>query len=462
MDTIIKKIIVIIKHKVGVIMQEIFNAVDKHRQLILDAEKYIWQNAETGYKEFKTSKYLEEAFEKLGYTLTRAENITGFYTDIDTGKEGPTVLIMGELDSIICPSHPDANKETGAVHSCGHNAQTAALLGIAAALKEDGVTDKLCGKIRLCAVPAEELIETEFRNELKAKGIIKYSGGKTEFLYRGYFDGVDIAFMVHTGTSFNCVKTNVGCMVKSIIYKGVSAHAGGSPWEGKNALYAANCGINAVNAIRETFKDGDSIRFHPIITNGGAMVNAIPETVTLESYVRGNSFEAITDANKKVNRALIGGALSLGANIEIKDSFGYAPLNNDDNMIALAKDAADIAIPEENFSYKNICTSGSTDMGDLSCIMPVIHPYAAGSTGTSHGNDYYINEPEKACVKNAKWQITMLCLLLCDDAKRAKQIISEFKPLFSSKKEYLNYIESLSCCGQRIKYNDDNTADVII
>ncbi len=443
-------------------MEKIFNAVDKHRQLILDAERYIWQNAETGYKEFKTSKYLEDAFEKLGYTLNRAENITGFYTEIDTGKIGPTVLIMGELDSIICPTHPEANKETGAVHSCGHNAQTATLLGIAAVLKEDGVTDNLCGKIRLCAVPAEELLEIEFRNELKAKGIIKYLGGKTEFLYRGYFDGVDIAFMVHTSNSYSCVKTNVGCMLKNITYKGVAAHAGGSPWDGKNALYAANCGINAINAIRETFKESDAIRVHPIITNGGAMVNAIPETVTLESYVRGSSFDAIIDANKKVNRALVGGALSLGANVEIKDSFGYAPLNNDDNMIALASDAAKIAIPEEDFVYSNSCTTGSTDMGDLSCIMPVVHPYAAGSTGTSHGNDYYIENPEKACVKNAKWQLTMLSLLLCDGAKRAKQIISDFKPLFASSEEYLKFVDSLYSDCERIKYNDNNTAEVMI
>ncbi len=443
-------------------MQKIFDAVDKHRQLILDAERYIWKNAETGYKEFKTSKYLEDAFEKLGYDITRAENITGFYTDIDTGKDGPTVLIMGELDSVICPSHPEANNETGAVHSCGHNAQTATLLGIAAALKEDGVTDNLCGKIRLCAVPAEEMLEIEFRNELKAKGIIKYLGGKTEFLYRGYFDGVDIAFMVHTSDTYNCVKTNVGFMNKNITYKGVSAHAGGSPWEGKNALYAATCGINAVNAIRETFKENDAVRVHPIITNGGAIVNAIPETVTIESYVRGNSFDAIIDANQKVNSALVGGALSLGTNIEIKDAFGYAPLNNDDNMISLAKEAAEIAIPEENFTYTNICTSASTDMGDLSSIMPVVHPYAGGSVGTSHGNNYYIADPEKACVKNAKWQLTMLNLLLRDDAKRAKQIISEFKPLFATKNEYLSYIDSLSSDGERIKYNDDGTANVII
>jgi len=148
-------------------MKRLVNAVDKHKKLILDAERFIWKNPETGYKEVKTTAYLAEQYRKLGYALDEPGDITGFVTEIDTGVEGPTVLILGELDSIICPGHPESDKETGAVHSCGHNAQSATLLGIAAALKEDGVLDGLCGKIRLCAVPAEELLEIEYRKELK-------------------------------------------------------------------------------------------------------------------------------------------------------------------------------------------------------------------------------------------------------------------------------------------------------
>ena len=126
-------------------------------------------------------------------------------------------------------------------------------------------------------------------------------------------------------------------MAKSIIYKGVAAHAGGSPWAGRNALYAATCGIQAVNSIRETFKESDLIRVHPIITHGGDMVNAIPEEVRLESYVRGSTFDAIADANKKVNRALVGAAYSIGTNIEIIDIPGYAPLINEKNMLNVAE-----------------------------------------------------------------------------------------------------------------------------
>lgn len=439
-------------------MNHLQNAVEKHRARILDAEQYIWKNPETGYKEFKTSKYMEDAFEALGYDLVKADGITGFYTVLDTGREGPEVMVLAELDSVVCPTHPDAESETGAVHACGHHAQCAALLGVAAALKEDSVLDGLCGRIRLCAVPAEELLEIEYRLQLKAQNTIRYLGGKSEFLSRGYFDGVDLALMVHTSNEFRIRPGSVGCITKKIIYKGVAAHAGGAPWNGRNALYAANGGINAINALRETFRDEDCIRVHPIITDGGAMVNAIPETVTLESYVRGRSFEAIADANKKVNRALVGAALSIGTNVEIIDAPGYSPLQNDKGMMRLAEEALALACPEETPIVTQEISTGSTDMGDLSCLMPVVHPYAGGATGAAHGNAYRIADPERACINSAKWQLAMLSLLLGDGAARAKRIVEEFEPKFESTEDFLAFHDSLEDSGDRIQYHEDGTA----
>ena len=430
------------------------SAVNKHRERILAAERYIWQNPETGFKEKKTDAYMKKTFAELGYELTEADGITGFVTVIDTQIPGPEVLILAELDSIICPAHPECDKETGAVHSCGHNAQCAALCGVAAALKEEGALDGLCGRIRLCAVPAEELLEIEYRSGLIEKGIIKYVGGKSEFLSRGLFDGVDLAFMVHTSRSFHTTRGSVGCIAKKITYKGRAAHAGGSPWAGNNALYAASCGLNAVNAIRETFRESDIIRVHPIITNGGAMVNAIPETATLESYVRGKTFEAIEAANKRVNRALIGGALSLGTNVDISDIPGYAPLINDKNLIALTLEAAAKSIPEYPMTERQSIDSGSTDMGDLSCIMPVIHIYGGGASGTAHGNDYYITDPEAACCASARLQLSLLSLLLQNGAENARRIIEEDEPRFASAEEYLCYVDSLNRSGSRISYGD--------
>ncbi|MBQ6702608.1 MAG: amidohydrolase, partial [Clostridia bacterium] len=167
------------------VFEKYSDIVENYKELILKTEKYLYANPETGFKEYKTTKYLSEEFEKLGYTLHYAEGITGFYTEIDTGRPGPKVLIFGELDSVICAEHEFADKETGAVHSCGHHCQGSALLGIAAALTHPEALEGLSGSIMLCAVPAEELLETEYREELRKQGVIKYYGGKVEFLWRG-------------------------------------------------------------------------------------------------------------------------------------------------------------------------------------------------------------------------------------------------------------------------------------
>lgn len=432
-------------------------AVEKNSKLILDTERYIWKNPETGFREWNTSKYLADIFENLGYTLTMAGDIPGFYTDIETGIPGPKVLIFGELDSLICNEHPEADPKTHAVHCCGHNAQCAALIGIAAALREEGVMDGLCGSVRLCAVPAEEGIEIGFRQGLREKGIISFYGGKVEFLHRGYFDGVDIAFMIHTtnGEKALIKKGAVGNLRKAVRYKGVSAHAGGNPAGGINALYAATLGLSAINSLRETFKEADLIRVHPIITNGGAAVNAIPSDVTLESYVRGKTLEAIERENKKVNRALIGAAISMGAKIEINDKPGYHPLNNDDALMELTKEAMEYVMGKDGVVLDQVFVTGSSDMGDLSAIMPVIHPYMPGATGASHGSDYYIENPQTACVDSAKVQLIMLSLLLSNNAKHANHVIEDKCVSFASKEEFFERIRKLESEGERVEYFDN-------
>lgn len=436
------------------------DAVEKNRELILSANEYIWRNAETGYREVNTSAYLENAFEALGYSLHRADDIPGFYTVLDTGRPGPEILIFGEMDALICPGHNEAN-DSGVVHCCGHNAQCAALLGIAAALREPGVSDNLCGKIRLCAVPAEELIERDYRAELIKSGIITHMGGKPEFLHRGYFDGVDMAFMVHITSDKRASITpgSVGFISQKITYRGVSAHAGGAPWNGVNAIYAANLGLSAINAVRETFKEADIIRVHPIITSGGNAVNAIPDRVVIESSVRGASFDGIDSANKRVNRALIGSALSLGANIEIENTPGYAPLVTAAGMAEIAKDAA-AGLDFDFFVDESFCTA-SSDLGDLSCLMPVMEPSIPGASGFLHGTDFEISDKETACIGSAKWQMHMLALLLSDNAARAYEIIEKFKPRFASKEEYFAYLKRFERNGERIIYKNDK-AEVIL
>ena len=390
--------------------QALLNAVDKHRDLVLETLDAIWKHPETGFKEWKTTALAEKSFEDLGYELVKAGDIPGFYTDVDTGRPGPTIAIMGELDSVICAAHPAADPETGAVHACGHAAQIAGLVGLAAALKEPDVLSEMSGRIRLMAVPAEELLEIGFRDGLRQQGTIHYYGGKVEFLYRGYFDGVDLAMMVHTanlnrteGCLYAITPGGNGCLLKNMTYEGKAAHAGGAPHNGINALYAAGLGIQAVNSLRETFEEKDFIRFHPIITEGGQMVNAIPDTVKVESYVRGKTWEAIRAANERINRALAAGALAIGANLQQGDRPGYSPLNNDPTMSRISADALREAFGEEAVAWSNDWDAGSTDMGDLSTIMPALQVYAAGAVGHGHGADYFIEDPDKATLGAAKF-----------------------------------------------------------
>ena len=94
--------------------------VDKHRKEIMDAEEYIWHHPETGFREWKTDAYMQAVFEGAGYTLTKAGNIPGFYTDIETGRPGPKLLILAELDALSAPNHFQA--VDGCAHACGHHA----------------------------------------------------------------------------------------------------------------------------------------------------------------------------------------------------------------------------------------------------------------------------------------------------------------------------------------------------
>lgn len=443
-------------------VEQLTAMVEKHRDLILKAEADIWANPETGYREWKTTAYMEKIFEDLGYDLVKAGNIPGFYADLDTGRPGPKVAVLGELDSLLCANHPDANPETGAVHACGHNAQSATLVGVAAALKEPGALDGLSGSIRLISVPAEELIEIGYREELRKQGIIHYYGGKVEFIYRGYFDGVDMAVMIHSGRLPEGKYLGVGpgcngCVVKNITYKGKSSHAGGAPENGINALYAATSGINAVNALRETFTDSDHIRFHPIITEAGLAVNAIPERAKLESYVRGSNFDAILKYNRKINLALAGAAASMGAGVELGDRPGYFPLNNDPNMRDAVLEAMKAVAGEDSVQIEERWGTGCTDMGDVSAIMPAVHPSSNGVTGTGHGMDYQIADKEQACVMTAKCLTVMVDMLLKEDAALGKKVVAEAKPLFASKEEYLAAIDKLNMDKDAVVYNEDGT-----
>ncbi len=452
--------------------QALVRNADKYRQLILDAERWLWAHPQTGYTEWEAHNYLTEKFEALGYDLVLAGkipgfgDIPGFCTDVDTGRPGPVLAVFGELDALDIANHPES--VNGMTHCCGHHGQAAALLGLAAALKEPGALDGLCGKIRLIAVPAEEMIQLAFREDLRKKGIISYMGGKVEFMHRGLLDDVDLAIMVH-GTSagegepfdFTCGFGNNGCMAKTIRFKGKSAHAGGSPHKGINAQYAAMLGLQAVNDLRETFQEKDTIRFHPIMMGVNSAVNIIPDEMKIESYVRGRTLEAIKRENVKVNRAMAGAALAIGAGVELTDRPGYSPEVHDVNFMKLVERCCADLVGEDRvrFEYDRWST-GSSDFGDITCVMPGIQFSSAGATGTFHGIDFHVEDPDRLCVNSVKAQLFVIDALLGNDAEAAKQIVADYEPQYPSIKAFFEAINEMFLDKDAVVYDEDGNVTI--
>jgi amidohydrolase len=428
--------------------RRVYEAIDRRGEHIIALGEQIRKNPELGFKEVKTARLVEEAFGTMGLSPKTGLAMTGVRAEAaGRAGSGPTFALLGELDALVVAGHPVADPQTGAAHACGHNAQIAGLLGAAMGLLDAGAFDHLAGRVVFFAVPAEEYGDVEWRVSQARAGKLEFLGGKPELLRLGHFDDVDLAMMIHMTSRPEDGKAGVpasnnGCIVKTVRYLGRAAHAGGAPHLGVNALYAAQIGLAAINAIRETFRDEDTIRVHPIITHGGSQVNVIPAEVRLETYVRGRTVEAILDANAKVDRALRAGALALGAKVEIETLPGYMPMACDATMARMFRDTACALVGEEHYRQIGHRT-GSTDMGDLSMVMPVLHPYMGGAKGNGHAADYEIVDRPLAYLGIAKHLAAMAVDLLADHGAGAREVLNAAKPPMTREK-YLAFQRGLA------------------
>jgi amidohydrolase len=422
-------------------------AIDRQGNAIIALGDEIMRHPETGFNEGKTAAIVAERMAAIGLAPQTGLALTGVKGRLRGGMPGPAIALVGELDSLRTSDHPLADPRTGAAHSCGHNAQIAGMLGAAMGLQAIGAAEKLAGELVFFAVPAEEFIDVEERLRRRNKGEIEFLLGKPELVAKGHFDDIDMAMMIHAGSHDQMTKRSFiadssnGALVKQIRFLGRASHAGGAPQLGINALSAAQIALNAIHCQRETFHDRDTIRIHPIITKGGDAVSVVPAEVTMETFVRGGSLEAIVDANMKVDRCLRAGAMAMGAEVEINTIPGYLPQRNNRAMGELFGANVGRIFGDGQFDIGGHRT-GSTDMGDIAHMKPVIHPYVASATGKTHGADFHISEPEHAYLTPAKLLAMTAIDLLYDDAAPARQIIKDFQPAMD-KEQYLAFARGL-------------------
>jgi amidohydrolase len=422
------------------------DAIDKRSEELFKIGDEILRHPELGFKEVKTANLVEEKFRSLGLACQTGLAITGVKAEIPGRASKLHVAIMGELDSILIPSHPFADPQTGAAHGCGHNASIAGLVGAGMGLIDSGVMKELDGTVSLMAVPAEELVELEYRNKLRQAGKLVFLAGKQEFIRLGLLDAVDMVMMFHMQESdpvkkFAVGATLNGCLAKFIRYKGKESHAGGAPHFGINALNAAMLGMMGIHAQRETFRDEDSVRVHPIITRGGDLVNVVPADVRIETFVRGRTVEAIQDANFKVDRALKAGAMAIGAEVEITNLPGYLPCRISDRLDRLfannmvSRFGAEAVVQAEH-------QTGSTDLGDISHLMPTLQPFIKAGKGKLHTEGFVIEDRQLAYVESAKGMAMTVIDLLCDGAREGLSIKANYHARYG-KEEYLKLWDRL-------------------
>ena len=425
----------------SVICEAVKSAIEARKDEIIEVGRHIWQNPEPGYREVKTSAYLADRMRSLGLDVKTGLAMTGFRADIDTGRPGPTVAILGELDSLVIPSHPECDKATGAVHACGHNSSATSIFGAAIGLLNADVKESLCGKIALIATPAEEGIEMDYRKSLIDAGRIRCIAGKAEMIVEGVFDDVDVAYMHHLSSRFGYNDHN-GCVNKRITFHGKSCHAA-SPHAGINALNASSLAQHAIGLMREAYSNSDKIRIHGIISNGGDAVNVIPDTVTMEYMLRAPTVKDIIALNDRFDRIVMHAAHAAECTATIDTVNGFMPLYDDAELGNLDREVVLSLQPDAKYDSNSTFSSACTDMGDIATVIPSIHGYVPGASGTSHGVSYRIADEYQAYVLNSLVNALLAVELLYGDAEKGRAIAAHKKNLMTIQ-EYVKTIEGLT------------------
>ncbi|ESP04071.1 hypothetical protein LOTGIDRAFT_203426 [Lottia gigantea] len=346
--------------------EAVINGIDEHTEALNEISQEIWKNPELAFEEHSAHNVLTDFLEKSGFIVESQYKLkTAFratYGECDTVPRKPHIVVICEYDAL-----PSIG------HACGHN--LIAEVGIAAGL---GIRDALAkstenlGKLTILGTPAEE-----------------GGGGKIELIDQGVFDDVDVAMMAHPTPATYHKKPLLARSKLYIKYKGKASHAAGFPWEGVNALDAAVLCYQNISCLRQQFKP--TWRVHGVIINGGVKPNIIPDITELEYSIR-----APTDPERKILETKIiscieSAATATGCSVEYHtaDKTYNAMIHNDTLCKLYEKNAISVGVEFTNDEEDKTIALGSSDMGNVSTVVPSIHPcFHMGTLAANHTRDF--------------------------------------------------------------------------
>lgn len=324
--------------------EQILRTIDEASNELISLAKRIHAKPEIAFQEVQSSQWLCETLEKHGFKITRgvAELPTAFRAEVAGRKVGPTVAFLAEYDAL---------PEIG--HACGHNLICTAALGAGIGLA--AAMDELPGNTLVLGTPAEE-----------------GGGGKVIMLEKGAFKGVDVAMMFHPASYTLTGRPSLASNRLKIKFIGKAAHAAATPDEGINALDAMIQTFVNIGLLRQQLRP--DARVHGIITYGGAAPNIIPDRTEALFSVRAADRPYAEEVLKKVISCAEAGARGTGAKLEYEIKKGYEAIKpNGPLALNFASQLEDLGWPVDPPPSRS--KMGSTDMGDVSQVIPAIHPY---------------------------------------------------------------------------------------
>jgi amidohydrolase len=384
---------------------------------------------ELGFAEWRTRALVRDWLTRYGAPHVQDLPATGLRVDVPGGLPGPTVALLGELDAVHVPTHPDADPHTGAAHACGHHASLAAACG--AFLAATAVMPELAGRLAFIGTPAEEMLPGPLLLDDPKWNPHEMPTGKAELIRLGAFDDVDMALMVHTGREGG-PRFSVGDTLNAAVrvrarFHGTAAHAGSSPWLGVDAVRAARFAMDALDAQRGLFPESETVRISQQILTPPSAPGAIPDRCHLEVLVRARTLQTLELALNRVDRALYSGAVAVGAGLTRTSELVYAPVRSSSALDDLVEANA-VAVLGDVERTRGRHLGASSDIGDLGLLMPVSHPYASGAVGHHHSPSFRVEDHRRATVEPAVYLAMTVVDLLHDDARAARDVLAATPP----------------------------------
>ena len=324
--------------------------IQNHRGDLLEVSHQIHSQPELAFEEHKACAILTDAISDLGHAASKGSfGLETAFDALTVNNPGPQVDILAEYDAL-----------PGIGHACGHNLIATSALGAAAAL--GAIASDLPGRVRLLGTPAEE------------KG-----GGKELMAREGAFKHTDMAMMIHpAGVNLSTMPSICIAEVK-VVYRGQSAHASAMPHRGKNALDGLLLAYQAISNLRQHIRDNE--RIHGIVTEGGQAPNIVPDRAVGEFYVRAANVRALESLKPRVQACFDAGATASGCEVDVLwAGVDYLDLNTNwplADQFQLNAEALGRQFVDKESMWR--AAAGSTDMGNVTHMLPGIHPMLASA-----------------------------------------------------------------------------------